>query len=248
MADILGRSREGLREVVHQLSGPSGGLQVVVTSGATVVKEPPHPAHRGRAVRVGPYKIYAGGTRYLQPEDLERFDLIIPLEPKIPTRLGHRQHVEILGCPWPDYGPPPEGFEEFLWNEVIPELKRGKRILVYCIGSHGRTGTFLASLIALLESPERTPDPIAAVRRRHCDHAVETLKQARYIFALRGEELPEEYEIEFTPPPPPVAVVKGVEVSAGSYVLPDRSENLLEMDPAEFRRRFGPDGAGPKVP
>ena len=68
--------------------------------------------------------------------------------------------------------------------------------MVYCMGSHGRTGTFIASLIALLESKEQTPDPIAAVRERHCSKSVETIGQARAIFALRGEKLPKKYDDE----------------------------------------------------
>jgi hypothetical protein len=61
---------------------------------------------------------------------------------------------------------------------------------IFCDGGHGRTGTVLASLIALMESSAKTPDPIAAVRARYCDQAVETLDQARAIYRLRGEDLP----------------------------------------------------------
>ncbi len=57
----------------------------------------------------------------------------------------------------------------------------------------------LGSLIALLESAEETPDPIEAVRTRHCHHAVETLAQAEGIFALRGQELPQKYHTAFPP-------------------------------------------------
>lgn len=159
----------------------------------------PQCSHRGEEVRVGPYSIMAGGTRYLQPQDLAHADVIVPLENRIPAAVG--QVVSVLACPWQDYGPPPAGFEQFLHQQVIPLLQSGKKLLVYCIGSHGRTGSFLASLIAILE-PE-TADPIAAVRERHCHRAVETLAQARAIFALRGEALPEEYVREFAPPPAP---------------------------------------------
>lgn len=160
---------------------------------------PPHPAHRGGPVRVGRYTIYAGGTRYLQPEDLDRADVIIPLESQIPARVG--QCLTVLACPWRDFGPPPDGFEQFLRGKVIPLLAQGKRLLAYCIGSHGRTGTFLASLIALLETSKETPDPIEAARVRHCYKAVETLAQAEAVFALRGQTLPEKYRYEFASRP-----------------------------------------------
>lgn len=171
--------------------------KIVSTMPAAPPLAVPHCNHTGQPVAVGPYTIMAGGTRYLQPTDLAKADFIIPLEPRIPAAVGQR--VSILACPWQDFGPPPLGFEHFLRETVIPELKEGKKILVYCIGSHGRTGTFLASLVALLE-PE-TLDPIEAVRTRHCDRAVETRQQAEFIFALRGQKLPSQYEEEFKPAP-----------------------------------------------
>jgi protein-tyrosine phosphatase len=96
-----------------------------------------------------------------------------------------------------DYNGVPPLWREFLQSVIDNELKRGKKILAFCVGSHGRTGTFLASLIALLESSEEAPDPIAAVRERHCRKAVETGDQAEAIFALRGMEVPRKYQIEF---------------------------------------------------
>jgi hypothetical protein len=78
---------------------------------------------------------------------------------------------------------------------VIPLLAESKKLLGFCMASQGRTGTWLASLVAILE-PD-TADPIAAIRQRHCQHAVETLAQAKAIFALRGEELPAKYRRQF---------------------------------------------------
>lgn len=165
--------------------------------GGVAVKS--HPSHRGAAVRVGSYQIFVGGLRYLQPTDLVGFDYLIPLEDRVPVALG--QIARVLGCSWQDYSPPPEGFDRFLKELVIPLLDKGKKILVYCVGGHGRTGTFVASLIALLEDEKETLDPIAAVRERHCYEAVETRGQAAAIFSLRGKPLPEFYEDEFFRPP-----------------------------------------------
>lgn len=184
----MGRPQRGLPD------GPQKQSMVVGLSGA---ERPRMCSHHGEVVRCGDYYVLAGGTQYLQPEDLERADVVIPLENRVPARLG--QSVVVLGCPWKDFAPPPDGFEQFLRESVIPLLAEGRRLLVYCIGSHGRTGTFVASLIALVESPEETPDPIQAVRERHCRKAVETLEQAESVFSLRGQELPEKYRREFTP-------------------------------------------------
>jgi len=109
------------------------------------------------------------------------------------ARLG--QKINILACPWADYDPPPIDFNRFLKEEVIPQLENRKKILVYCTGGHGRTGTFVASLISILE-PEIS-DPILEIRKRYCKQAVETFAQAESIFALRGMELPQRYGEEF---------------------------------------------------
>jgi hypothetical protein len=159
-------------------------------------------SHRGQAVKAGPYEILAGGTRYLQSEDFGGVDLVIPLTNDL-SCLAFGGQYQVLPALMRDFGGVPEGWSEFLEQRVIPELEAGRRLLAYCIGSHGRTGTFLASLIALLESAEETPDPIEAARERHCSHAVETLMQAEAIFALRGQKLPARYRREFYTPPSP---------------------------------------------
>lgn len=157
-------------------------------------------SHRGDKVKVGPYEVMAGGTQYLRPEDLREADILIPLavyDRPIPVESG--RSYAVFGLPLVDFGGVPENWKELLTGSVIPRLEEGKKILAFCAGSHGRTGCFLASLIALLESARETPDPIQAVRERHCTKAVETLEQAKAIFALRGHGLPRKYRMEFAP-------------------------------------------------
>src|SRR5690242_18931630 len=103
-------------------------------------------SHRGEALRVGDYEVLAAGTDYLQPGDPASAAVVVPLEADIPGRLGLElgQSVEILGCPGPNFHPPPDRFKEFLIGEVIPRLEQGKQMIIYCIRSHGRKGTFLA--------------------------------------------------------------------------------------------------------
>lgn len=142
-----------------------------------------HAPHTGQLVRVGRYTILAGGMQDLRwnVEQVSGVDLLVPLVEEF-----HPCGIDMLPCPMRDFGGVPEGWADSL-QEVIRELEAGKKILAFCVGSHGRTGTLLASLIALLEPQSRTPDPIRAVRRRHCVRAVETFEQAKGIFSLRGE-------------------------------------------------------------
>jgi hypothetical protein len=145
-------------------------------------------SHRGNAVRVGPYTVLAGGLRYLTAEDFAGADVLVPL-----TQLKQPVNHPVINLALPDFGGVPVDWRQRLEQLIIPELAAGKTLLAFCFASHGRTGTFLASLIALLESAEETPDPIAAVRQRHCREAVESLAQAQGIFALRGQPVPEQY-------------------------------------------------------
>lgn len=147
--------------------------------------------HTGNPVRVGPYEVRAGGTWYLRRQDFARVDAIIPLNGKEPDAEWYGG--DVFALPLPDFGGVPDNWREILETEVIPLLEQVNTLLAFCTASHGRTGTFLASLIALLESSDETPDPIQAVRERHCSHAVESLAQAEAIFALRGEDLPNKY-------------------------------------------------------
>lgn len=156
----------------------------------------PHQSHIGEKVRVGPFEVYAWGTQYSEPVELIRsMDIIVPLtHGDMPFDFGYR--YTILCGALKDFSGVPGNWKQFL-QTVIVELNAGKKILAFCVGSHGRTGVFLASLISLLETKEETPDPIAAVRERHCEKAIETLAQAEAIFALRGQKLPGKYRKEF---------------------------------------------------
>lgn len=156
-------------------------------------------SHRGqKPVSVGPHQVYLGGTRYLEEEDFDSVDIIVPLTDELPEMRFGRMYL-ILAASLSDYGGVPKEWEDFLRKQIIPLLQKGKKILAYCVGSHGRTGTFLASLISILEKD--IADPIAEARKRHCHKAVESLAQAKAIFALRGQKLPQKYEVEFAPKP-----------------------------------------------
>lgn len=151
--------------------------------------------HRKEEVAVGPYKIWVAGAPFLKDGDLDDFDLIVPLaKEELPMTFGKEYRILCAHL----YGSFEEGELAKLWPRfvryVIMELSFGKKILAFCFRGHGRTGLLLASLVALLESKEETPDPIAAIRGRYCKKAVECRFEAELIFSLRGEEPPERYK------------------------------------------------------
>lgn len=71
----------------------------------------------------------------------------------------------------------PKKFKQMIeW--VADQIKEGKRIHVGCIGGHGRTGTFLAALVAHMKIND---DPIKWVRKHHCKKAVESASQVKFL-------------------------------------------------------------------
>lgn len=172
-----------------------------------------NPPYNGLRVRVGEYlnQVRVGGAQYLRTEDLDKGDVLVPLlgceglefgerymlaagqEPhKLLTFRPDRQY-DVLCARLVDFGGVPPGWEMFLRTKVIPLLQEGKNILAFCYAGQGRTGTFLASLVAILE-PD-CPDPIEEVRHRYSEHAVETVAQAKAIFAIAGKPMPAKYKL-----------------------------------------------------
>lgn len=145
-----------------------------------------HQDHRGQIVEVGGLKVYLGGAGYEPFMDLSGYDVVVPFletgHRTLPRVLESAKAETIVLYPIPDFDGVPKDWRKFL-DEMITELRLGKKLIAFCMGGHGRTGTFLASLIAILE-PE-VEDPIAAARTRYCDRAVETEEQTDAIFTLK---------------------------------------------------------------
>ncbi len=208
----IGKLKQGRRQFGPSVVKPTAGF----TGSLGLPAVPSHPLHRGNPVAVGEYTVFAGGTRDLRSGDLTGYDLVIPLTGGgIPLERGRR--TTVWSYDLQDYGGVPADWAQFL-QEVVDELRRGRRIIAFCVGSHGRTGTFLSSLVSLVEDRAVTPDPIEAVRARHCYKAVESRAQAEAVFALRGEALPPQYATEFAPRPAYVAAGRSeVHTLAGSF-------------------------------
>lgn len=144
-----------------------------------------------RPVQVGRYSIFPGGSHHMRSiSHFWGFDLIVPLD-KSYREVIPRSSIPVIPGIIEDFQPPSAGYKMFLQDTIIPELQGDGKVLVFCLGGHGRTGTVLAGLVALLE-PD-VVDPVDEIRNRYCDRAVETREQAEWIFALRGQDLPDCY-------------------------------------------------------
>jgi Protein-tyrosine phosphatase len=86
---------------------------------------------------------------------------------------------------WPDFRLPA------VEAEVLPTLTEAwqraaaERVEIACAGGHGRTGTALACLAILDGVP--SSEAVAFVRAHYDPHAVETLRQRRYVARWRAD-------------------------------------------------------------
>lgn len=101
-------------------------------------------------------------------------------------------HPDTIFIEWPDYGIP--RVQNRFWSMLLEILPDNTRVVVACIGSHGRTGTALASLIAAAAAASGKPAVdvtaiIKFVRDRHCSHAIESESQEDYLARSVAEYL-----------------------------------------------------------
>lgn len=98
----------------------------------------------------------------------------IPKE--LPELAMEPVNAHIIKLDWPDRAAPPLPFNWWvrLWNLIE---KNNWKVLLTCMGGHGRTGTALACIWAA--SGER--DPIPRVRKHYCKEAIESKEQEAYI-------------------------------------------------------------------
>jgi hypothetical protein len=157
-------------------------------------------SHKGTAVPVGPRaSVLAAAGRSVRPDDLKDVDIVVMLSDAIKHDVKDAIERGWMGLavdlPMKDYDCwDPDVLREQA-KRALRWCEAGHRVLVCCTGGHGRTGTFIAAMIALAEADG--VDPIEAVRARHCDHAVETFGQIKAVFAVRGQEIPEKWKLAF---------------------------------------------------
>ena len=114
-----------------------------------------------------------GGLRDLEEMIRMRPDVLVPLDhlPGDIWDMGFRG--EILYCPITDYCILPDDVLDRLVRQICNLIENGKRVAVFCIGGHGRTG-YVASCVLFQMG---IPAPIAYLRTHYSLRAVETEEQ-----------------------------------------------------------------------
>ena len=148
--------------------------------------------HLHQPVQIGEYTVTAIGSRYLtgpKREYMPEGRGIYLDYSSWKSELEHPWSPSCILVKWPDFGTISLDAFTPLLTQVINHLRNGVPVEIGCIGAHGRTGTFLAGLIILLE---RLPvgEAIRSLRTRYCANAIETPAQELLLYALAGEEAP----------------------------------------------------------
>lgn len=117
---------------------------------------------------------------------------LVPLDSMSPEAWEEGFRGQVLYVPVEDYGVLPRDVESNLVTEIIKQLKRRKRVGLYCLGGHGRTG-YIAGVIL---GRKGYKDPIKKLRTDYCVNAVETNEQIERIsIAANNPELIDKYKI-----------------------------------------------------
>ena len=106
-------------------------------------------------------------------------DVLVPLDSLTGYvwELGFRG--EILYSPIQDMRILPLDVIDRLVADVLRRLDEGKRIAMFCVGGHGRTGYAAACILAA----RGNPDPITWLRENYCPCAIESPRQEEGIRA-----------------------------------------------------------------
>ena len=155
-------------------------------------------SHHCTPFRIGPNKVYLTGSMHINklPQTAETITHGIYFEPALiethsilsnflrafalARKLKKKTDKEIIYVKWPDRGTIPV-------SRLMPVLKwaadnlatEGVNIEIGCMGGHGRTGTFVASLLAYMGM--RPDKAIKRVRTAYCESAIETPAQEKMI-------------------------------------------------------------------
>lgn len=149
-----------------------------------------HTPEKGCAV--GKWKLYPTAEKHIFPRVMDCFDVLCPLTESGGFNMNYNEFCGlIMWIPIKDFSAPDALRLRVSAQRIVELMQHGNNIALWCMGSHGRTGTVLATCIGLVEPDV---DPIDTVRARHCSHAVETQGQIEVVFKALKRALPEKWK------------------------------------------------------
>ena len=129
--------------------------------------------------------VVLGGLRDLDEILALKPDVLVPLDRLPGTVWEDGFRGEILYMPIVDESILPESVLEFFVEQLLERICDKKRIAIFCIGGHGRTGYIASCLLYRLG----IKDPITYIRKNYSLQAVETEEQEDAVQAYcRGHQ------------------------------------------------------------
>jgi len=137
------------------------------------------------------WSIWAG-TKHACMDSIGEFDVILNCANMGPVTYKHKVPFKWfekymkgpteIEMDWPDQGVPGDLPAQF-WLDLVAELQKGKqKMLAFCIGGHGRTGTAIAAL--MMACDYTYADAKKFIHKNYCKSAIESTKQEDYLKRL----------------------------------------------------------------
>jgi hypothetical protein len=135
----------------------------------------------------GYYVIDLTGNRYKSRRDeievydkpsLSAFTTVLSVEDAVMEPKGW------LSLPIEDMKAPEYSIKVWaaLAEDVVKLINKEEKVVIACLGGHGRTGVACAILGYILAPTHVGDNPVEWIRKIHCDEAVETISQVDYVF------------------------------------------------------------------
>ena len=118
-----------------------------------------------------------GSIRFLEVILYLKPDVLFPLDCLQGWIWGTGFRGDIVYYPITDYNILPDDVLDRLVNTVVEKMNEGKKVAIFCVGGHGRTG-YVASCVLHMLGIKR---PISYLREHYSFEAVETIEQQHAI-------------------------------------------------------------------
>lgn len=142
------------------------------------------PSCHSGAVEVIPGLLLSGKKDYYSMVDKQPpVDILVPLDSVGGDVWKYGWRGEIRYLPIDDFNVIPKDVAEKASRNLADEIRSGKRVGMFCIGGHGRTG-YMASLVLGFLGVE---DPVEFLRKNYCQKVVETEEQLAQIAEILGK-------------------------------------------------------------
>lgn len=128
----------------------------------------------------GPVEVYPNlylGSLAESSQMAEFCDILVPLAECYGTIWDKGFRGEIWYYPIRDYSVLPDDVAEQAVSRIVSALENKKKVGIFCLGGHGRTGYIACLVLGALDYA----DPIRYVRENYCKLAVESNEQIKQI-------------------------------------------------------------------